>query len=66
MESAEHAKTRVLIFIDRLVCLPWVKLEDGTMNANILLAWTCCRWHHARIISSYSSMRTISEEYQAH
>jgi len=24
MESAEHAKTRVLIFIDRLVCLPWV------------------------------------------
>jgi hypothetical protein len=21
---AEHAKTRVLIFIDRLVCLPWV------------------------------------------
>ncbi len=40
MESAEHAKTRVLIFIDRLVR----HLNGDTIHihANYFLAWTCC------------------------
>ncbi len=39
MESAEHAKTRVLIFIDRLVSSRnWVK----PYNADNYLAWACC------------------------
>jgi hypothetical protein len=41
MESAEHAKTRVLIFIDRLVCLSLEKWMDGILFANINLARTC-------------------------
>jgi hypothetical protein len=65
MESAEHAKTRVLIFIDRLVCLS-MDIGNKILGANILLAWPCCRWNHSRIIPPHSRMRTISKEYQAH
>jgi hypothetical protein len=65
MESAEHAKTRVLIFIDRLVCRSWDR-ENEMMGANVILAWPCCRRNHPRIIPPHSRMWTISKKYQAH
>jgi hypothetical protein len=65
MESAEHAKTRVLIFIDRLVCI-FVDRSNQTVDANITLARTRSRWNHARTIPPYCRMRAISEEHQAY
>ena len=65
MESAEHAKTRVLIFIDRLVCVAAGRLSVES-DANIILAGTRCRWNHARTLPPHSGLWPISQEYQAH
>lgn len=64
MESAEHAKTRVLIFIDRLVSNEMHIIQLMGSNGNI--AWTSCRWNYARALPSHSRMRTITKEYQAY
>jgi hypothetical protein len=39
-ESVEHAKTRVLIMIDDMVCLSWLSVEREF--SDFFLAWSTC------------------------
>lgn len=63
MESAEHAKTRILILIDRLVSN--TRIFGCEYNTDFS-AWACRRRNYARAFPAYCHLRPISEEYQAH
>jgi hypothetical protein len=64
MESAEHAKTRILIFIDRLVSD--TRVFGCEYSTDTLSAWTCRRRNYAGAVSAYCHLWQISEEYQAY
>ena len=61
MESAEHAKTRILIFIDRLVSTK--NLGGVQIGANIVLAWPCRGGNDARTFNAHSHLWSIPKEH---
>lgn len=64
MESSEHAKTRLLIMIDQIVCAARSWVAQG--HANFYIAETSRGCHEARADDAYPCLWPYSQEHQAH
>ena len=67
METAEHAKTRVLIMIDQIVCCSQYSAgEKSVPNMLIPAASASCRYPETRTFATHFDLWTSSEEHQAY
>lgn len=66
MESSEHAKTRLLIMIDQIVCVVSITMRFVRGVANFDLAETSCGCDETRTDDAYPRLWSYSQEYQAH
>jgi hypothetical protein len=64
--SSEHAKTRVLIHIDQLVCPSPACYGSRLRMLTFDVAWEGCRCSEVRYVFAAGTMRPQPQKHQAH